>query len=134
MKNSEYVEQCKLVQYLTLLKNQNKIITFWATINENNTSATNRHFAIINENKLKRQGKRAGVSDIFVLTKDKLIAIEMKKAPKVLKSGKLSYTGITVSDYQKAFLEDLNNSDVAIGKVCYGFNEAKDFIDMQIGV
>lgn len=129
---TEYDEQVKLVQYLNILKKQGKIITFWATSNENNTYKQDKKYAMINEIKLKRAGKRAGVCDMFVLTENKLIAIEMKKAPKILKSGKLSKAGINVSDNQIKFLKDLNKSSIVFGKICFGFNEAKEFISNYI--
>jgi hypothetical protein len=64
--------------------------------------------------------------------KDKVLFIEMKRPPRVLKSGKLSYSGISISDKQKEFIECVRGSKVCKAKVCYGFNEAREFVDDEL--
>jgi len=78
---------------------------------------------------LKREGATAGVSDYVVLLKDKILFIEMKRRPKKLVSGKMSVSHTKTSVEQLKFLDELKNTSYAIGKVCYGFAEAKEFIE-----
>jgi hypothetical protein len=120
------------VQYLEILKRRGKILFYFAPMNENKQSYTNRATAMKIENKAKAMGKQAGVSDLVIILKNRVLFIEMKKAPKKLKNGKLSYTGISVSEHQKTFLNAVNSSDVCAGFVCYGFDEAKNIIDKNI--
>ena len=118
---SERSEQISLVHYLEILKKQKKILTFYAIPN----GGTRHKLEAIN---MKLEGVRAGVSDMCVIGLEKILYIEMKKAPKVLKSGKLSYSGISVSDKQKAFIETIELNPNIVAKVCYGFKEAKEFV------
>jgi len=122
MKKLEHYEQIKVIHYLSILQNQGKVIEYFAVPNggsRNVREAMN----------LKKEGVKAGVSDLVVILQDKILFIEMKRPPKILKSGKLSYAGIKVSENQKVFLENVNNGDVSAGFVCYGFDEAKKVID-----
>lgn len=121
----EHYEQVKVISYLNILKSQMKIIEFFAIPNggsRNKIEAVN----------LKREGVKAGVSDLCVILKDRVLFIEMKRPAKKLKNGKLSIAGISVSDNQKKFIEQVNLSNVVTAKVCYGFDEAKLFIDSYI--
>ncbi len=129
---AEELEQIRLVGWLQTLKLQKKIITFYATVNENNQSSTNKQMAIRIGQKAKKMGKRAGVSDITVITKTKVIYVEMKRKKKKLQSGKLSASGISVSDSQIEFLEDVNSSNVCVGTIAYGYDEAREFIEFEI--
>ena len=128
-RNLEELEQKKAVDYLEILKRQGKIISFFAPMNENIMSGSNRQKAIIVENKSKAMGKRKGVSDLVIILKDKVLFVELKRAGKRLKSGKISYTGIKVSENQKRFLDEVNQSDVCEGFVAFGFDEFKNKID-----
>lgn len=119
----EAVEQQKLVQWLRIKK-----IFHYATTNENNTYKQDPKYAMIAERKAKLQGKLKGVSDVTVLLPNKILFIELKKQPKKLKNGNLSYSNSKVSDEQIAFLEKINSFSYAIGKVCYGFEEAREFV------
>lgn len=79
--------------------------------------------------KNKRTGVRAGFPDLVVIVpcqdkKTRLVAIELKKAKKVLKSGKLSTSGTVVSEFQKSWIEALNECDNVGAYVCYGHKEA----------
>jgi len=129
---SEEEEQKKVVQYLRLLENKKKIVTFFAPVNENKQSKANRTMAIRLATKAKAVGKRAGVSDLVIIFKSEVLFLEMKVAPKVLKSGKLSFTNSKVSDNQIDFLKSVCESDVCDGIVCFGFNDAKEKIDLKI--
>jgi hypothetical protein len=125
MKKNERLEQIKFVNYLKILENQKKIITFFAIPNggsRNKLEAKN----------MKLEGVRAGVSDLCVIFNDKTVFVEMKQAPKTLKSGKKSTAEIKTSDNQKNFLNKINTSEISMGSVCYGFDEAKIYIDSFI--
>lgn len=124
---SEAVEQQKLVQWLRLKK-----IFHYATTNENNSYKQDRKYAMIAEQKAKSQGKLKGVADITVLLTNKILFIELKKQGKVLKNGTVSHSNSIVRDEQKAFLEKVNSFDYAEGRVCYGFESAKNFIEENI--
>ena len=127
--NNEAVEQKKCVEYLRILEARGKIITFFAPMNENLMSGSNREKAIKIENKAKAMGKRSGVSDLVIVLRDKVLFVELKRAGKWLKNGKISYAGIKVSENQKAFLDKVEKSEVCNGFIAYGFNDFKDKID-----
>ena len=121
----EHYEQVKVISYLNILKSQMKIIEFFAVPNggsRNVREAMN----------LKKEGVKSGVSDLVIVTKNVVLFLEMKRPAKKLKNGKLSTAGISVSDNQKKFIEQVNLSNVVTAKVCYGFDEAKLFIDSYI--
>ena len=124
---SEAVEQKKLVQWLKLKK-----IFHYATTNENNSYKQNRKYAMIAEQKAKSQGKLKGVADITILLPNKILFIELKKQGKRLKNGNISHSNSKVSDEQISFLEKVNSFSYAEGRVCYGFEEAKNFIEENI--
>ena len=134
MKNIEANHQKMFIKYLEMKKQSGKVIEYFAPVNENTSSFTNRAVALKVEAKAKAMGKKAGVSDVVVILKNKVLFIEMKRPAKRLKSGKLSTAGIIVSEYQKQFLENISQSEVCEGVVAYGFDEAKGFIDNQIKV
>lgn len=123
----EAIEQQKLIQWLRLKK-----IFHYATTNENNSYKQDRKYAMIAEQKAKAQGKLKGVVDITVLLPNKILFIELKKQGKKLKNGNISYSNSKVSDEQIAFLEKVNSFDYAEGRVCYGFEAAKKFIEESI--
>ncbi|MDM5264694.1 VRR-NUC domain-containing protein [Sulfurovum sp. XTW-4] len=119
----EYEEQHALVQWLTI----NRIMHF-APVNENNTHKQNRKYAMIAEQKAKAVGKRKGVSDLIVMLPNKILFIEMKRRPKILKSGQRSISHTKVSKEQYDFLTKVNGFEYAEGMVCYGREEAIEFI------
>ena len=119
----EKLEQQKCIDYLSILEKQNKIITFFAPMNENIFSFLNRDIIFKIEKVTKKMGKRKGVSDLVVILKDKILFVELKKAPKKLKNGKLSYKNVKITKEQKNFLEQVNKSNVCEGFVAYGFND-----------
>jgi len=120
----EDTEQKILVQYLRLKK-----IFHFSPINENQGSSTNRNVAIRVEAKAKSMGKLKGVSDLVVFMPKQILFIELKRAKKVLKSGKLSTSHTKVSDEQKSFLKRANEFPYAKGYVCYGAEEAIKIIE-----
>lgn len=117
-------EQKALVQWLRI-----KHIPHFAPINENNHSKLNRQFSVRNEAKAKAMGKMAGVSDIIVLLDKKILFIELKRKKKVLKSGGLSIAHTKASDAQYDFINMVNKFDYAEGAICYGWVEAREFIE-----
>lgn len=122
MRKIEQLEQIKTVQYLTILKNQDKIVEFFSVPNGGSRNK-------IEASNLKKEGVRSGVSDLVIILKSKVLFLEMKAPPKILKSGKKSYTNSKVSENQRFFLNTIKCSDVCIGDIAYGFNEAKEKID-----
>jgi len=119
---SEYEEQKIVVKYLIKLKEQKKIITFFATTNENTTYKQSKKWAIIAEIKARASGKRKGVSDLCVVLWDKVLFIEMKKNDKKARTKK----------EQIEFLKDINTSTTCFGSVCYGARDAIDYINLFI--
>ncbi len=129
----EETEQIRLVQYLHILKKQKKIINFFAPFNENKQSFANRRVATQIASKAKKMGKTEGVSDVFIITKEKLTVIELKRVEKVLKSGKLSNAHSKPTDKQLEFIDNINSTDYGAGYVAYGFQDAKEIILREIG-
>jgi len=75
-----------------------------------------------------KQGLVEGVSDYVVLLEDKILYIELKRQPKKLKSGKMSVSHTPTTNEQIEFIEKVSKFSYAIGRVCYGFDEARSFI------
>ena len=123
----EELEQKKLIQWLRLKK-----IFHFAPMNENKSSFTNKRVAMQIESKAKSMGKVKGVSDVVVMLHNKILFIELKRARKVLKNGKLSVSHTKVSDEQKSFLNGVNAFSYAIGHLCYGAEEAMKIIEENL--
>ena len=119
----EEIEQMKLIQWLKANK-----YNFFAPINEQSHSFLNKSVAIIQTKRAKLMGLIPGVSDIVIFLDSKILFIEMKRQPKTLKSGKLSYTNSKTSEEQVKFLNNVNKYDYAKGFICYGFDEAVKII------
>jgi hypothetical protein len=66
----------------------------------------------------KRVGVRAGVPDMIVIVKNRLVFIEMKR----IKKG-------VISDAQKEWIEELKKCVGVLVYVCYGFENAKEVIE-----
>ena len=124
MQPTEYEEQCNLVYWLRVKK-----IKHFAPNNENNSHMQNRKYAMIAEVKAKKSGKIKGIPDIFIFLPNKLLVIELKRSGKVLKSGKVSYSHTKTSKEQLECLKWLTAFEYVEGKVCYGWVEAKEFIE-----
>ena len=124
MKTTEAQEQQKLIQWLRLKK-----IFHFAINNENQQSSTNKMMAIRIAQKAKAMGKIKGASDLVVMLQDVILFIELKSAPRKLKSGKYSISHTKVSDEQKSFLSEVDKFRYADSRVCYGFDESVEFIE-----
>ncbi len=125
---TEEQEQQKLVQWLRLKK-----IFHFAVGNENKHSFSNKLLAIRLEAKAKSMGKIKGTSDLIVMLPNKILFIELKRARKVLKSGKLSVSHTNTSVEQLKFLQTITeNFDYADGFVCYGAKEAIEVIESEL--
>lgn len=104
---SEDDEQKLLVQYLELKGYKFSALPL---------STFTKSWAVKMKNKA--MGVRAGVPDLMVIVKNKLIFIEMKK----VKVGRLS-------PLQKEWIEALNECDRVKAFTCWGFDEAKKLIE-----
>jgi len=132
MNNLEALEQQKLIQYLKI-----KNYFVFSITNENNHSFLNKHIALRIEAKNKKMGKVKGTPDLIVFCKNnnKTLFIEMKKQKKILKNGNKSKVNLA-SKEQLDFVNEINNNDkyknnVRIARICYGFDEALDFIKKE---
>ena len=117
---SEFEEQKALCEWLDL-----KRLSYFAVSNENNMSFLNKKTAAIQGSKLKQVGKKKGAPDLQVHLPGLVVFIEMKRTIQKGKSKPVA------SDEQKEWIEKLN----ALGhpsKICYGWLEAKDFVEMQL--
>ena len=115
---SEEEEQKALVRYL---KKNNYF--FFANVNENKQSFTNKSLAVKIEAKSKSMGKVKGVSDLCVFTENTIIFIELKKQRPVLKSGKLGKPTNDATEEQKGFIAKVNGFKYAYGFVAFGCDE-----------
>ena len=122
---TEAEEQKCLVQWMNI-----KHIMHFSVINENNHSKLNRTFAIRNEAKAKAMGKVPGVSDVVVFLQNKILFIELKRKKKVLKNGHLSITHTKISDAQYKFMTNVNKYEYAESTICYGWEDAREFISL----
>ena len=128
----ESIEQSMLIEYLRV----RKYFVFSIT-NENNHSFLNKLVSIRIESKNKKMGKIKGTPDLVVFCKNnnKTLFIELKRKKKILKNGSESKINLASSE-QIEFINEINNNDkyidnVRIGKVCYGWEDAKLFIQEQ---
>ena len=116
----EYDHQKLLVKWL-----HSKKILFTSVPNENLMSATNRKMAMITASKLKATGKSKGCPDLFIFLDNKVIAVELKR--EIVKGKSKPKPSLE----QIEWIEKLNKLGHE-SKVCYGWIEAKDFIESQI--
>lgn len=114
---TEESEQVALVQWLRLKKIPHAHIP-----NEGK-------MAIQYMKKQKAQGLSKGFPDLIVFAPSKILFVEMKRRAIETKTGKMSISHTKVSGEQKDWIDTINCYDYAIAKVCYGFNEAKEFIE-----
>lgn len=120
MKDYEHIEQTKLFNWLRLYSNRYKELDLIFAIP--NESYGSGRYAIIRGRKLKAEGRRAGVPDIFVPIPSKGYSgmfIEMKR-PKHLGTS-------MISKEQNKWLISLQTMGYKT-VVCYGFFEAKNEI------
>jgi len=116
----EYDHQKTLVKWM-----HSKKLLFTSVPNENLMSATNRKMAMITAAKLKATGKSKGCPDLFIFLDNKTIAIELKRE---IVKGK---SKPKPSAEQIEWIEKLNKLG-HVSKVCYGWIEAKEFIEQQL--
>ena len=116
---SEEEEQKALIKYL---KRNNYF--FFANVNENKQSFTNKLLAAKIEAKSKSMGKVKGVSDLCVFTENTIVFIELKKQRPVLKSGKLGKPTNDATDEQIKFIAKVNGFKYAYWFVAWGCDEA----------
>lgn len=108
-------EDCiALVNYLEELKDWGQIKLFTHIPN----STFTKLWSVKVKNK--RMGVRAGFPDYFILTNKKPIIIEMKRI-----------VGGIVSNEQNEWISELNNTGI-LTRVCYGLDEAMQFINENI--
>lgn len=132
MKKNEAHHQKKVVLFLTDLKLQNKIVDFFAVENENPFSKfISKNITYKLEQESKKMGKSKGVSDLVVIGFSTIHFIEMKDAPRQLKT-KLSYSHTKVSEDQKRFLENILRCNNCRSVVCYGYEDAKEYIKKNV--
>lgn len=118
----ESEEQASLVQYLKLKK------IFYFSVPNGSYLAGGKLQRVKQMTRLKREGLIDGVSDLVVLLEDKILFIEMKRRPKILKSGKESVSHTSISKDQKIFLESVGKFKYAESTVAYGCKQAIEFI------
>ena len=114
---TEYEHQKHLVKWLN-----SKRLLFTSVPNENLMSAANRKMATIVSAKLKATGKSKGCPDLFIFLKSKIVAVELKRE---IVKGKSKPKPSTEQIEWIQKLNDLGHQ----AKVCYGWVEAKDFIE-----
>ena len=125
---TESIEQQKLIQWLKVKK-----IFHFAVPNGSVLKGTPLQRAKQMQ-RLKSEGLLVGVSDIVVMLPNKILFIELKRAKKTLKSGKLSTSHTTVSDEQKSFMKRVNEFDYADAYIAYGANEAMQIIQNNMEI
>lgn len=115
---SEEEEQKALIRYL---KKNNYF--FFANVNENKQSFTNKLLATKIEAKSKSMGKVKGVSDLCVFTDNTIVFIELKKQRPVLKSGKLGKPTNDATTEQMEFIAKVSEFKYAYGFIAFGCDE-----------
>lgn len=108
---TEEQEQTAVVEYLEMLKKQGKVLLFSAVPNNTYTRSWNQR------RKAKAEGVRKGVPDLIIVTKDKVLFLEMKRAK-----------GTYPRPEQKEWLKVLDGKEV-VSDWAKGFDEAKEKID-----
>jgi len=112
---TEYEECIILFDYLSLLQNKGKIILFTHIPNSTYTPSWNQ------KRRNKRMGVSAGVPDYMIITKKKLLFIEMKREK-----------GGVISEEQNMWIDGLNSVKGVFASVARGFDEAKNIVDNNI--
>lgn len=111
---TEFDEQERLIHDLEDYKRKGKILMFTALPNNTYTNSW------VQKQRLVRQGQKKGFPDLCIITKTKVVFIEMKRR-----------TGGTVSPEQKAWIEAFQSVNID-ACVCKGYEEAKAYIDSLI--
>lgn len=110
----EEIEARKLVEYLEILERQKKVQVFTHISNETYTTSWRQ------KHRNKAVGVRPGVPDYIIITKNKVLFLELKRSK-----------GGQVSAPQKTWLEALPGKTTHAA-VCKGFEVSKAFIDAMV--
>jgi len=113
---TEEQECISLVAYLDILVNQGKVIVYTCTNQETFT----RSWGIKMKNK--RMGLKKGLPDYVIVTPDKVIFIEMKRAKK-----SLSKLGVEQKQWNEAINKTGGHAFIA-----YGYEEAKKYLERTL--
>lgn len=105
---TEHQEQCKLHRWL-----RDRDIPHAAIPNANAMSFLGRDIAVRVMSKLKASGVAPGFPDMVIFLPRFMLIIELKR----IKGG-------TVNEDQKEWINIINGYDYAVGRVCYGANQA----------
>ena len=111
----EHDEAKVFAEYLTIQLKLGKVIEFTKTAQETFTRSWSQ------KNKNKAEGVRSGIPDFVILTPAYLIFVEMKRRKKSLSR---------VSEGQKVWVNGIENlCGVCRARICYGADEAIEFVD-----
>ncbi len=113
MKLNEYQNQVLFCDYLDILKNQGKIVLYTAVNPRPNIEHVGQRM------KAKRAGLHPGFPDLIILTKKKVICMEMKVKPN------------KPTREQEAWLNELDRLRITVF-VAWGYEDAKQFIDSEL--
>lgn len=111
---SEHAEAVALAGYLLMLQRMGKIQLYSHLPHETYTTS----WAAKRKNT--SEGVKSGVPDYIVITKDKVLFIELKREK-----------GGVVSEEQKLWISNLEGK-TTVASVCKGFEASKAFIDLNI--
>lgn len=111
---SEEAECVALAEYLEMLKAQGLVKVYSHTAQETYTTSWKQ------KSKNKRMGVKSGVPDYIIVTKDKVIFLEMKRK----KGGTLSAT-------QREWLANTAGKKTQSVR-CNGFDHAKSYLELEI--
>ena len=110
----EHDEAVPLAEYLDILKKQGRIELFSHIPNETYTKSWNT------KRKNKAEGVRAGVPDYIIVTKTKVLFLELKRVK-----------GSTVSSEQREWFDKLGGKET-VSAIAKGFDEAKEFVEGEL--
>ncbi len=114
-------EEAKIFsKYLSDLLAYKQILNFSHIPNE--TSIKNMGYAM----KMKSMGKRAGVPDYIIVTKSKILFVELKR-----QKNENGTTASTVSHEQLCWIDNINMAG-GHAKICHGANESINFVQSMI--
>lgn len=84
--------------------------------------------------KSKAMGVYSGVPDLILLLPSKLMAIELKRRPKITKTGKESVAHVSLSETQQEWIDTMNCYDYCLAVVAYGAEQAIEMISKELGI
>ena len=119
MRPTESEEQIAVMEFLAKLEEANRLfIVAFAIPNGGSRN-------MLEAKKMKREGVLKGVSDLCIILKERVLFVEMKRRPKILKSDKESFADIKPSKEQLEFLVKVTENKNIDGMVCYGADDFK---------